>query len=146
MITKLLVFVCAILTAFLLTSCTNGVSQAEFDELKINLENTEKELSRIKDEFDVLESELEGVRAYAYVNDVLVDPIRMAMGAPTKYGWHGPGESPDFIIANKNKAAATGDTKLEEMVEHAYALPWGADKEKAWNEVYLYLADCLLGR
>ncbi len=144
--TKLLVVICVILTAFLLASCNNGVSQAEFDELKINLENAENELNRIKGEFDDLESELEKVRAYVYVSDVSVDPIRMSLGLPTKYGYLGPGQSPDFVAAFIRKAEATGDTKLKEMVEHAFELPWGDAKQKAWNEVYVHLSDCMVGR
>jgi hypothetical protein len=134
-----------ILTMFLLVSCTPGVSQSDYNELKNNLELAETELIRLKDELNSVKTELEVMRTYAEVYDVSVDPLRISIDMPTKYGWLGPEQSPDYINTHISKVEATGDNRLIELVEQAYASPWGEEKDIAWNEFRVYLADCLVG-
>ena len=131
----LLLFYLAMLA--LLAGCVSKSEYSEYEALQAEYEALQGKLQ----EYD---SRLAEAHTYAEVVDVYVDPHRLALALPTKYGWVGPGKSPDFILNFKSKASATGDTELSQMVDRAFALPWGQEKDLVWAEVYLRLAERLL--
>lgn len=147
---RLLAIIGAMLVMFLMVGCAPGISTEEYNALREKLDVTVGELDEVKGELrtaqakvEEYESKLAKVYAYAQVYDVDADPRRLALGLPTKHGYAGFG-SPDYIANFKDKASATGDAELSEMVERGFGLPVGEEKTKAWSEVYVHLAEKLV--
>ncbi len=126
-------------------------TEAELTTAKADLSNAEAELMTAKTDFEAAQadvqeyqSRLAEAHAYAQILDVDFDVYRLEMALPTKYGWVGPGKSPDWIRTYKSQVSAAGDTELSQMVVHAFSLPWGSEKDIAWVEFYLRLAELLV--
>ena len=127
----------------------NKSLKADLDKAKAELvtAQAESEATQAKvQEYEsrLAESRLVEAHTYAEVYDVQVDQYRLELALPTKYGWVGPGKSPDWMLTYWSKVSATGDTELNEMVLRAFALPWGGEKTMAWAEFYLRFAERLL--
>ena len=155
--------ICTVMLVLLfLGACNSGISKEEYNGLKDAYNSLKKEHNKLLEEHDTLKTELkaelesvqrevqeyksrlEAGHASARFFDMYVDTFRLVEGVPTKYGYAGFDNSPEYKEEFLKVARDAGGTEFEERVIKAFSLPRGEEKDKAWAEFHVYMAENLL--
>ena len=139
-------------------ACASGIPSEEYDALSNKYSALEAENNALKEEINVLKSELEVTQekvqeyesrlevahAYSQFFDVYVDTFRWRSGLPTKYEYAGPGGSPEYLEGLYVLSLEAGGIDFADGVKEALSLPLGEEKDRAWAEFHMHLAENML--
>ena len=106
--------------------CTAGISESQYYATKAELQSVKAEIAALKVQNKVDPQ----VKAYAEINDMLMDALRVTSGEPSKYGYTKNDTKIWFNDVGK-KVMAQNDLMLGGMLEsYAAALINGTVKEQ----------------
>ena len=145
-----------LLVILFLGACGSGISQEEYNALLDKYRSLEAEHNALQQEYDTMKTELASLQqqiteyedrllvahSYAVFFDAYTDLFRWKEQVPTKYGYTGPGDKEqDYIIEFFKVAYQVGGEEFYESVVNAFNLPKGEEKDKAWAEFHIRLAE-----
>jgi hypothetical protein len=148
---------CLLIALFLFSSCGGG-SKEEYNALNAKYSALEQEYNLLQEESKALKSELDKTRGqleeyasrldttngYVQIIDVYTDIHRWNAGLPTRYGYGGPSsDTRDYQQALLDATNAVDDAELSAQLAEALSLPQSAEKDKAWSEWHVQLAERL---
>lgn len=106
--------------------CTAGVSESQYYATKAELQSVKAEIAALKVQNKVDPQ----VKAYAEINDMLMDALRVASGEPSKYGYT-KSDIKILLTDVGKKIMAQNDLMLGGMLEsYAASLVNGTAKEQ----------------
>ncbi len=149
----------ALVALLFLGACSSGVPEEEYAALQAKYDNLQAEYDALQQENELLRQDVETAapvieelqtrlnvaQAYSEFFDIYVDIWRWQAGQPTKYGYVSaaePGE--DFLNLFHEYAYYAGGEEFSDHVEAAFHLPPGEEKEKAFAEFHIHLAEALM--
>jgi hypothetical protein len=119
--------------------CTTGISESQYYALKSELQSVKAEIAAQK----VLNKIDPRVTAYAEINDMLMDALRVASGGPSKYGYT-KGDTQKWLIDLSKKIMAQNDLILGGMLEGYAAATPGQEQFKKGTALMSYVSDKLI--
>jgi septal ring factor EnvC (AmiA/AmiB activator) len=147
--------VCLLGALLLLTSCFGG-SKDEYAALSADYTSLEKEYALLQEESEALKSELaktkqqldelgtrlDQTNAYAQILNVYTDTYRWQVGLPAQYGYGGPSsDTQAYLQVLLDATNAVGDDELSSKLAEALSLPQSAEKDRAWAEWHVLMAE-----
>jgi hypothetical protein len=123
--------------------CATGVSEADYNALKTELQTTKAELEILKAQTPnsaAGSADLAKVGAYAEISDRSLDAWRLLYGEPSKYGY-AKGETARWISDLDAKITAVNDAGLTFLWKSYVAATPGADQLKKGVAILTYLSD-----
>jgi hypothetical protein len=151
--------VCSLIgVTIFLGGCSGGVTKDEYNALNSKYTALEKQYNEMQRQYSALKAEsddklkktkeyderLTAANAWALFFDIYTDIFRYDAGIPTKYGYAGAKVSQTFIDEFVIVAAEAGGTEFASKVQKAFFLPVGKEKDKAWADFYVKLAEGML--
>ena len=157
---KLLVIVFALPVLLLLGACSTGgdsngdyaALQEKYDSLKADYETLQQENELLRQDVETaapvieeLQTRIKVAKAYSEFFDIYVDTWRWKAGQPAQYGYGDPAQPGDEYVDRFHEYAFyAGGEEFAQRVEDAFHLPPGEEKEKAFAEFHIHLADALM--
>jgi hypothetical protein len=155
---KLVVVFLLMVVILLLGACSSGVTKEEYNVLNSKYTALEKQYNDLQQQYKSLKSEsddnlqktkenterLTAANAWALFFDIYTDIWRYEAGIPTKYGYAGAKSSQAFIDEFVIVGAEAGGTEFANRIQKAFFLPVGKEKDKAWADFYIKLAEGML--
>jgi outer membrane murein-binding lipoprotein Lpp len=151
--------VCSLIGVTLfLGGCSGGVTKDEYNALSSKYTALEKQYNEMQQQYNAIKAEsddklkkakeyderLTAANAWALFFDIYTDIFRYNAGIPTKYGYAGAKFSQAFIDEFVIVASEAGGTEFAERINNAFSLPVGKEKDKAWADFYVKLAEGML--
>jgi uncharacterized lipoprotein YmbA len=119
--------------------CTTGVSESQYYALKSELQSVKAEIASQK----VLNKVDPRVTAYAEINDMLMDSLRVASGQPSKFGY-GKGDADKWAKDLQQKMMAQNDLILTEMLGAYLVNTPGKTQFQKGTEIMSYVSQKLV--
>ena len=158
MASKLTVFgsVILLLIILLLGACNSGIPEEDYNALVDKYNSLEAEYNALQEEYDAVKPELTSLQeqvteyedrllvahSYAVFFDAYTDLYRWIEQVPTKYGYLGPDVKEQEYMEEFFKVAyQVGGEEFYQGVVNAFNLPQGEEKDKAWAEFHIRLAE-----
>lgn len=119
--------------------------QADYDELKQQNELLKVDVETAAPIIDELQTRINIANAYSEFFDIYVDTWRWQAGQPAKYGFisaNNPGD--DYLNLFHEYAYYAGGDEFSDRVEAAFHLPPGEEKDRAFAEFHIHLAEALM--
>ncbi len=155
-----LIFIVSALAALLFLGACNsyGVSSEEYTALEEKYHNLQADYDALQKEnvqlvndlqtilpiVENLELRLNGAYGYSQFFDIYADIFRFASGQPTKYHYQGAEPGEEYLNLFYEYAYYAGGDELVAHVDAAFHLPKGEEKDKAFAELQIYLAEALM--
>ena len=139
-----------------LGACNPGIAEEDYNALLDKYNSLEAEYNALQEEYDTIKPELTSLQeqvteyeerllvahSYAVFFDAYTDLYRWKVRVPTKYGYAGPDDKEqDYIVEFFEVAHKVGGEEFYEGVVNAFNLPKGEEKDKAWAEFHIRLAE-----
>ena len=118
--------------------------QSDYDTLKQENELLRSDVETAAPVIEELQTRLNVANAYARFFDIYVDTWRWQAGEPTKYGYQGTTPGEDYIDLFHENAYYAGGDEFSSRVIDAFHLPPGDEKDKAFAEFHIHLAEALM--
>jgi len=119
-------------------ACAAGVSEADYNALKTELQMTKAELETLKAQSGSNTT----IATYAEINDRCIDVWRVLSGEPSKYGY-GKGDVGKWATDMQAKVASVDDAGLMTLWKAFMASTPGADQTKKGVALMGYVSDKL---
>ncbi len=139
-----------------LGACSTGIPEEEYNALVDKYNSLQLEHDALQKEHDMMKLELASLQeqvteyeerllvahSYAVFYDAYTDLYRWKKQVPTKYGYTGPDDiEQDYMVEFFRVAYQVGGEEFYESVLNAFNLPQGEEKDKAWAEFHIRLAE-----
>lgn len=124
------------------SGCAAGVSEAEYNALRTELQTTKAELETLKAQGAGAagSADMATIAAYAEINDRCLDAFRVLYGEPSKYGYS-KSEVGRWISDLDAKIHAVNDPGLTYMWNAYVSATPGAEQLKKGVSILTYLSD-----